>query len=352
MRFDRTAAGEGVEAQCRLENGKALLKWQFHFESDGFGQDSYVRLRLTDREERLVLECLQQTGEEEPLESVLLHPRLWRGVEEPYLYRLEAELISRTGEKTDKYVRDFPLYTLTHAPGKGLLLNGELFCPRTVRCRLPEAAQAREKSVAAAGKRNHRAQERSGKAARELQELLRDLQLARRAGANGIFAEGAADRGFYGLCERMGFLVWNRERPGSALSLPEGGAGAFPEDGGAAPLLRGDAGSLLKPDGTPSSLFYRYRAKWSKSPFVYIVPESIRCGGNGNFSVSVYSSCKKVALYADGVLHAFLSGGEEFVFREIAPTGPCLTLTAEAEECAQSLSVHRSFTKSSLFHDI
>lgn len=337
LRFDRTAAGEGVEAQCRLESGKALLEWHFYYENGESGRDFYVKLRLTDKEERLVLECLQQTGEEEPLKSVLLHPQLWQGVDAPYLYRLEAEIFSQTGERTDRYSRAFPLYTLTHVPGKGLLLNGEFFCPKTVRYRLQE--------------RKSEEQGQSSEAQMFL-ELLRDLQLARQAGANGILLEGTADRIFRNLCERMGFLVWEGGRSGEAAHCSGIGTAALPGDGGAVPLLRGNGESLLKPDGTPASLFYRYRAKWSRCPFVYIVPESVMCRENGTFSVSVYSSCKRVALYADGVLHAFLTGEEEFVFHGIVPSGPCLALTAEAEECAQSLSVHRTFTKLSLFHDI
>lgn len=359
LRFDRTAAGEGVEAQCRLESGKALLEWHFCYENGEPGRDFYVKLRLTDKEERLVLECLQQTGEEEPLKSVLLHPQLWQGVDAPYLYRLEAEIFSQTGERTDRYSRAFSLYTLTHVPGKGLLLNGEFFCPKTVRYRLQERkGEAPEQGGTSQKQRSMLQTPERRDTAQMFRELLRDLQLARQAGANGILVEGTADRTFRALCERMGFLVWDGERHGGAANCLGGGAAVLPGDGeamlsgGDAPLLRGNGGSLLKPDGTPASLFYRYRANWSRCPFVYIVPESVMCRENGTFSVSVYSSCKKVALYVDGVLHAFLTGEEEFVFHGIVPSGPCLALTAEAEECAQSLSVHRTFTKLSLFHDI
>lgn len=318
VRFDRTAAGEGVEMQCRLENGKALLTWSFHYENDNPGQGCFLRLCLTDMENRLVLECLQQTGEEEPLQSVLLHPQLWQGMENPYLYKLEAEILSRSGEKIDKFVRNMPLHTLTHVPGKGILLNGEIFCPKTVRYKMPEQM----------------------KTAASQRHILRDMQLMRQLGANSIYVEKVKERekSFLQICERMGFLVWSEEKP-----LPESREGI--------PLLRGGERSLLKPDDTPASYYYQYQAKWSKSPFVYIVPESIQCQENGNFTVTVYSSCKRVALYTNGMLHAFLSGREEFTFREVVPGGPCLVLTAEAEECAQSLSIHRTFTKSSLFHD-
>lgn len=318
VRFDRTGAGEGVELQCRLESGKALLTWSFRYENNNPGQGCFLRLCLTDRENRLVLECLQQTGEEEPLHSVLLHPQLWQGMENPYLYKLEAEILSRSGEKVDKCVRNIPLYTLTQVPGKGILLNGEVFCPKTVRYKIPEQTET----------------------AVSQSRIMQDMQLMRQLGANSIYVEEAKepDKSFLQLCERMGFLVWSEGKP-------------LPENRETIPLLRGGEKSLLRPDATPASYYYQYQARWSKSPFVYIVPESIRFQDNGNFTVTVYSSCKRVALYTNGILHAFLSGREEFTFREIAPGGPCLVLTAEAEECAQSLSVHRTFTKSSLFHD-
>lgn len=352
LKFDRTAAGAGVKVRFRLENGKALLEWCFQYENDEAARGCFLRIRMTDREEQPVLDCLQRTDEEEPLQSVLLHPRLWQGVENPYLYKVEVEIISECGEKYDKLVRMMPLYTLEQVSGTGvcgeirpgsetgLLLNGEPFCPRTVRYRLPEKCDTAE------GQRI----------------LMQDMQLILELGANGIYLEKTEEesRSLLRLCERLGLLVWSSENPVPETAQEGGGnplsgdSGSLSQcmEAGSLPLLRGEQGSLLQEDGGLSSRYYRYRAKWCKVPFVYIVPESIRWQENGSFTVSVYSSCKKVALYSNGILHEFQSGSEEFVFRGITAEGPCLILTAEAEECAHSLSVHKTFTKSSLFHDI
>ena len=256
------------------------------------------------------------------MQSVLLHPHLWQGIENPYLYRLEAEIFSPGRKQVDRCVRLLPLYVLECLPGKGLLLNGETFCPRTVRYRPPEQIKTAE------GQRL----------------LMQDMQLIREMGANGIFLEGVGEKGrlLLQICQKLGLLVWDEGN-----SVP--GNSENPEN---LPCFRGGSDSLLKEDGSFSAQYYRYRARWSKTPFVYIVPESIRQQENGLFMAAVYSSCKKVALYSNGILHEFQSGREEFIFRGITAESPCLVLTAEAEECAQSLSIHKTFTKSSLFHDI
>lgn len=314
--FDRNAGG--VEAECRLENGKARLRWHIHYrEQDALGQ-SLFRIRLFDGENRLILECLQQAGEEEALESVLLHPMLWQSVEAPCLYRLEAEVISEKGEQTD-YLTDFlPLFVLERIPGKGFLLNGESFTPRPLRYRMPGKQRTAESQ----------------------RILMEDMLLMRRLGVNAICAEGEGndDRAFLQLCKKTGFFIWTEQQLLSEEC--------------SVPWLRGDKDSLLKADGVKTSLYYRYEARWSKIPFVYILPESISCRENGLYTVTVYSNCKKVALYSNGILHAFLSGSEEFVFQEVPASGPCLVLTAEAGECAQSLSLHRTFTKLSRNDDI
>lgn len=347
VRFDSAAPGEGIEVKYSLENGKVLLEWHFHYENNDPGQGFFVKLQMLNREGRPVLECFQQTQEEEPLQSVLLHPCLWQGTDNPYLYRLEAQIYSREGKQVDKCVRLLSLYVLEKISGKGLKLNGEDFCTRTVRYELPEGIDTAEGQ----------------------QRLIQDMQLIRELGANGVYLEEGKDgqeisRTFFQVCKRFGLLVWSgvnsmQDECGKSL-LCEGKTGCLlwpgikPES---LPRFREEIRGkepeiLIREDGTFTSQYYKYRAKWSKVPFVYIVPESIRQQDNGSFSVSVYSSCKKVALYSNGVLHEFQSGSEEFVFRGIIVKSPCLILTAEAEESAQSLSIHKTFTKSSLFHDI
>ena len=109
MKFDREAPGEGAEAVCSLENGKAVLEWRFYFAEESedcmgaekgavgsgtrkrpesmadSGQQSItertvqndsgwdlksqtmLRLALMDMQGNTVLEGLQPLLEEEPL---------------------------------------------------------------------------------------------------------------------------------------------------------------------------------------------------------------------------------------------------------------------------------------------
>ena len=154
MRFDRKKPGGGVEIHCRLENGKAWLGWKFHIQKDaaepggtagnvtgvravqraagegltagqsapksftakeGIAEGSVasktvvpgklpdetyrgacqVEVTVTDREGHLAAYGRKRLDEEEPLETLLLHPHSWLGMEDPYLYRVEACLLER-----------------------------------------------------------------------------------------------------------------------------------------------------------------------------------------------------------------------------------------------------------------
>lgn len=344
VKFNRSAAGSGVEVHCRAENGKLLLQWSFQLKRDTAGTDScgagddgaVIRLRLWDGQEKMVLECVQCSEEEERLESVLLHPCLWQGTEHPYLYRLEAQIVTRSGEITDTLVRMQPFYTLTGNLKEGISLNGQPFLPRAVRYGQPEECRR------GGGLCGSRPEECGGAQERRMEQDLRKLL---EMGANSIVREenGWEEGLLRQCCERLGLLLWEEEQVSTVgwRELPR----CYEMGQEEAPVLFGK-------DGEPCSLYYRYRAAWGRTPFVYLVPESVHRQENGSFTATVYSSCKRVALYSDGNLQEFQPGEEEFVFREIQSAGPCLMLTAEAEECTQSLSIHKTFTKLSPFHDI
>lgn len=309
MRFDRMSPGEGVQARCLIENGKASLEWSFVYAEpeENLGKEGILQLFLRDSQGRPVLECIRRPAEEEPMKSVLLQPHLWSGVKDPYLYGLEALLLDGAGNCLDRLTRQLALYELDYR-GE-LYLNGERFEERAVAYSFPQA----DSPV-------------------QIQKLvIADLQRLREMGANCIYAERreGLSRPFLQLCERLGFLVRPAEQ-GLKRKIP---------------AYRGENISLVNREGNPESEFFRYKAKWGTEPFVYIVPESVRRQDNGSFSAVVYSSCSRVALYSGGFLHEFRSGCEEFLFREIPARGPYLLLTAEADGCAESLSLHRNFTK-------
>ena len=159
MKFDRTVPGGSVEAECRLEGGKAVLEWAFHLIRNTGGRDrritiplrdeeardclreeqGYIRLILTDKQNRMVLECVQKLGEEEPLRSVLLRPDLWKGIREPCLYGMEAILADGGGRLVDRIRGQLALRCLAvNARDGEMRLNNESFVPKTVRYALPE----------------------------------------------------------------------------------------------------------------------------------------------------------------------------------------------------------------------
>lgn len=320
MKFDRKAGG-GVEAVCRLDNGKVVLEWKFSF-TDGDeapeGERRIVRVRLTDRQGNVVSECAQYADEEDALQSVLLQPRLWSGIRHPYLYDMEALLLGGDGKCLDRICGRIPLRSVSGRKGgeEGMLLNDFPFTPRAVGYTFPPAD--------------------SGAALQQM--MLEDLGHILAVGANMVCIGKEKEELvglFLPLCDRLGLLVCRE---------------CEKKIKGEIPVLRGGREALLLPGGKcPSGSFYRYKAKWSEEPFVYIVPESVKKLESGNYSVLCYSNSARVALYSDGVLFEFRRGEGEFAFHEIPAKGPCITLTAEGDGCSESFSVHKSFIRHSAF---
>lgn len=344
MKFDRRAPGQGVRANCRLESGRAYLDWEFFLaEAAEAEQKGILSLYLRDRQGAPVLQCLGGSGEEEPMKSVLLQPRLWNGMADPYLYTLEAILLDEEGVCRDRLVRQLALYSLTWQGD--LFLNGARFDERAVRYSLPKAESPAQLQRA----------------------VTEDLQRLREMGANCLYMEEGdgtqTGNTFSGLFERLGFLV--RPTGGGSVCQSDGIAGVGREaktagsvcregeaacpvcrgEGGALPVYRGAENSLVGQSGIPTAEFYRYKAKWSAEPFVYIAPGSVRRQENGSFSAVIYSNSTRVALYSDGILHEFQSGCCEFVFRGIPAKKPCVLLAAETENCRSALTIHKSLLK-------
>lgn len=344
MRFDRKAPGEGIEAVCNLENGRAALEWRFFFAEDpGAAEDMglgatdgdkscscskkswIVRLMLIDMQGNMVLEGIQSLWEEEPLRSVVLQPRLWRGLSDPYLYRLEAVLEGRDGSIQDRISRMLPLRTFSGAEHAGeFSLNGESFESRVVSYTPPSAVSQAE-----------------------FQRLAtEDFRQMLRLGANSVCVKGAESlkKFFVQLCDRLGFLLFYGER--EERGCAHGGNAGIGISWKEAPVFRGERDSLfVNGSKTPTSLFYRYMARWSGEPFVYLVPESVEELEDGNYSVRCYSNCERIALYSDGILFEFQKGDGEFLFREVPAKTPSIMLTAEGDGCSSSLSISRSYCR-------
>ena len=340
MKFDREAPGEGAEAVCSLENGKAVLEWRFYFAeeaeggSEGLagrndrrgGEDScLIRIMLTDMQGNAVLEGIQPLHEEEPLRSVLVQPHLWSGARDPYLYRLEAVLTNSSERCLDRISRPLALRSFSCAGEAGrFFLNGEAFERRAVVYDPPSVSSEAERVL----------------------RLVEDLRRIRRLGANCVLAEGGdgSGRAFLYLCDRLGLLLFCREKRAAGYAYFAGeatGIRIFP--GERVPVFRRERDCLFVQDSDfPTSLFYRYLAKWSREPFVYIDPQSVRRMKSGNYAVRCYSNCERIALYSDGALFEFQRGEEEFAFSEVPARTPCIMLTAEGDGCSASLSLSKT----------
>lgn len=330
VRFDRAAPGEGMMIYSRLENGKAYLEFQFFLKTREMqaeaspyneldvmcvqqGAVGYVRLadymahiQVYDQCHSVVLDVLYPLQEDELAKGMLLYPHLWKGSIDPYIYLVKVHLLDkkkRDAEKMDAVIdtleKQLPLRTLQLIPRKGWFLNGEGYIlhpvvyelPVQIRGDIPQAEQIR-----------------------------RDLQLMREMGANTIcLLQPEFNDEFTKLCEERGFLIWYLTGTGQLA----------------------DINALLSSErDTPMDLYYYYKARWSRIPFVYPVRNSLTQQKNGNYSLMVYSNQKKVALYVEGVLFEFQTGEVEFLFEEI-PTGKYpLQITVEAGECRVGMTVY------------
>lgn len=300
MRFDRKAPGEGVEAVCKLESGKMIIEWRFSFLDTEKAQDKeIISLTVKDKEGQTVLLCMQEAEEEEPLTSVVLRPHLW-SCENPYLYEATAILRDSAGRERDRLKKQLPMRELYFHPHRGWLINGEELVLKAVEYTIPHHTSPQKKQ----------------------QAVMRDLCLLKEMGANCVHAEAS----LWKLCERVGFLIWQKDVAMAGEELP-------------CPVGEGSSGL--------SSHFYLYKARWSNDPFVYIVPESVSILPSGNLRATVYSNNERVALYSDGILFEIQTGQKEYFFQEIPAKGPCVMLSAEGENCSMSFSFHKTFGNSS-----
>lgn len=335
MKFDRTAPGGGADVICRLENAKVYLEWNFYVIQEeepsilgGLEEtQGIIRICLMDRNGNVVMECLKALQEEEPIKGILLQPHFWRGAKEPYLYEMEAVLTDRNGRCIDRLRRQFPLRDLRNrniGNGMEMLLNGVSFVPKAVCYSLPDTEVEAQR------------------------QMLEDMHQMIQLGANCVCMKkeepAKSFLQFCGLCDRYGILVFVREKQGGQegdwvccwnrkvrMECPE-----------KLPDYYGMKNGLFLPGSRyPTSLYYKYKVKWTDKPFIYLAPESVKKLESGNYSVCCYSNCSKVALYADGILFEFQKGKGEFIFREIPAKSPCVMLTAEGEGCSTSLSVHK-----------
>lgn len=287
-----------------IENGKAkvellLPEWQ------GEEADTFV-LYLWDEKDALVFRANRPVDEEEPCVIQLLHPHLWEGAEKPYLYRLELYGECSSGS----VLLDcgwLALRTLKEISGKGWFLNERLFVPKCVR-------------YASVGMFCDKGEQVFWAA---LEQRLHSLV---KMGANTLVfdtLEGMSEQElirFQECCDRKGLLVQTADQ------------WTFSEEATVCP-----GGALFDRKGLPTDIYFRFKAKWSAEPFIYICAESLSRQTDGGYRVTVYSNRKKVALLVNGIVFGIQEDGPEFIYQDIQIKGFPVCLAAEAEACNMSV---------------
>ena len=329
-----------VNIRSRIENGKAYLEFDLFRsketeaernicgcgDNSGDLQESKYVIYMLDSMQKEVFRCICPLSEE-PVKGILLHPHLWSGTEDPYLYTVRVfRVLNESDSREARYVEVcrtyLPLRKLEEIPGKGWFLNDRPFEIRAVRCREEDFAKGSyreftDEKCCDGGTLQDRRDSEQGSIRKTLEILLS-------LGTNTIcISEDTKDDFLKSLekeCNRQGFVMW---RVG--------------EKNDVAPKL-----SELFKKNSPfySDTFYCYKALWSRQSFVHISESSIRwCPGN-RLTLTVYSNQKKVALYVDGILFEFRTGGGEYLFEEIPMEQYPVMINVTAGECSSAVTVY------------
>ncbi|MFW2491224.1 glycoside hydrolase family 2 protein [Clostridium chromiireducens] len=152
---------------------------------------SKVEFKLLDKEEKIVfskiidIDVLKEA--EFQLTEEINNPNLWQGIENPYLYKFEAQLYCE-GVICDKRSIDIGFRIVEITPDKGVFLNG--------------------KAIKFNGVSRHQDFAGIGNAlTKEHMDL--DMSIIKEIGANTIrLAHYQHNDYFYSLCDREGILVW------------------------------------------------------------------------------------------------------------------------------------------------
>ncbi|QEN03548.1 DUF4982 domain-containing protein [Thiospirochaeta perfilievii] len=143
-----------------------------------------IEARLLDKAGSVVA---SGSGEKEDIILNVASPKLWNGVENPYMHQLEVDLFV-DGKISDLRRIPVGLRSIKAAPNKGIILNGEV--------------------INLNGVSRHQDRKDIGWAQGE-EEMAEDIQIIREMGANSIrLAHYQHNQIFYDLCDREGIISW------------------------------------------------------------------------------------------------------------------------------------------------
>ncbi len=157
-----------------------------------------VKFTIRDGE-NIISEKVVSSGEAEET-FVIENVHLWDGMDDPFLYTMEAELVSG-GEVLDKISSRFGCRSFEVNPEKGFILNGREYPLR--------------------GVSRHQDRPEIGNALTE-KEHREDIELICEVGANTIrLAHYQHSQTFYDLCDEKGLIIW-AEIPYISRHMPTG----------------------------------------------------------------------------------------------------------------------------------
>jgi len=113
-----------------LTKTEAKLEIRTHILNKTIEKNGKLQLEIKDAQGKKVIshqEIIQFTDENQMVTSAISikNPILWHGRKNPYLYLVEATIISH--EQSDKVVQNFGLRTFDFDANKGFILNNELY---------------------------------------------------------------------------------------------------------------------------------------------------------------------------------------------------------------------------------
>ncbi len=168
-----------------LQDGAAIISLDAYVTNPQENQS--VEFVIRDAEGKLVAGAVRPAAKAVHAEIRLENAHLWQGVEDPYLYQVQA-LLTAHNEPLDEVCGNLGIRTYYVDPAKGFFLNGKL---------TPLRGVSRHQDRLGIGNALSRAQHEE------------DVALIREVGANTVrLAHYQHNPYFYDACDRAGLVVW------------------------------------------------------------------------------------------------------------------------------------------------
>lgn len=211
--------GPGIKYTSQVNGDDATLQVSTYVNKEALTADTKVVLSLSDAWGKEVVSAeaavlgkseafdkeAQSNGAENQFTLQVPNVHLWNGLEDPYLYTLQARLM-KEGQVVDEISCNCGIRTFEFSPKDGFHLNGRHY---------PLHGVSRHQDRKAIGN------------AISYENMEQDMELIREVGANTIrLAHYQHNQYFYDLCDKYGMIVW-AEIPYISEHMPNGRENTF-----------------------------------------------------------------------------------------------------------------------------